>query len=187
MRQRRSLIKTMLIVSLFLFLAAIAVPSFAQRAADNDTGALPVSFILDSALEAHEQDIKEKMFEYKFEAASNDPAAQVDLVKERSDELKKDIASKKGILMALMARNDSVPDYQFAALTDEMSASIEKLNGWSKKLQDHAAGLTMLNGHKAYTDSVVPLIDDLNDARELASRASQVAKDKKNVNAGQKK
>jgi hypothetical protein len=45
----------------------------------------------------------------------------------------------------------------------------------------------MLNGHKAYTDSVVPLIDDLNDARELASRASQVAKDKKNVNAGQKK
>jgi len=187
MRQWRSLIKTMLIVSLFLILAAVAAPSHAQRAEDNNTGALPVTFILDSMLDAHEQDIKEKMFEYKFEAAGSDPAMQVGLVKERSDELKNDTASKKGLLMALLARNDSVSGRQFAALVDVTSAGIEKLNGWSKKLEEHAAELTMLNGHKAYTDSVEPLIDDLNDARELASKASQAAKDKKNANAGPKK
>ncbi len=192
MRQKRfpMVVLVLLLACILVIVLAMAAPACAQHAsADSSrgTGTPPVSFILDSMLEAHEQDIKEKMFEYKFEAAGNDPAAQVNLIKERSDELKNDTASKKGILMALMAMNDSVSGKQFAAITDEMSASIEKLNGWSKKLEEHAAGLVMLNGHKAYTDSVEPLINDLKDARELAFRASQAAKDKKSVNASQKK
>ena len=181
----------LLLACVLVIVLAMAVPALTQQASDNGsggggTGTPPVTFILDSMLDAHEQDIKEKMFEYKFEAASSDPAAQVALVKERSGELKSDTASKKGILVALMARNDSVSAKQFAALTDEMGTSIEKLNSLSKKLEEDAAGLVMLNGQKAYTDSVEPLISDLKDARELASRASQVAKDKKSVNVSQK-
>jgi len=188
MRQKRF---TMVILALLSACAmavalAIAIPALAQQAQDNASGGkgdMPVSFLLDSAIDAHEQDIKERMFEYKFEAASGNPDAQVALVKERSDELKNDTASKKGILKALMARNGSIPGKQLAAIVDEMSSGIEKLGGWSKKLEEHAAGLVMLNGQKAYTESIVPLMDDLEDARELASKASKAAKDKKNDNA----
>lgn len=185
MRQMRSpmVVLALLSVSILIIVLAMAAPACAQQAPDNGSkgaGTLPVSFILDSVLEAHEQDIKEKIFEYKFEAASNDPAVQADLVKERSDELKDDTAFKKGILMALMARKDLISGEQLSLLAEEMSVSIEKLNGRSKKLEEHAAGLTMLNGHKAYTDSVEPLIDDVKDAKELALKASQAAKDKKN-------
>jgi hypothetical protein len=187
MIQRLSLKIIMLIAGLFLLLVATSVPSFAQQAEANDTGALPITFILDSMMGAHEQDIKEKMFEYNFEAASDDPAAQVELVKKRSDELKHNTVLKKGILIALMARNGSVSGDQFAAIVDEMGAYIEKLNGWSKKLEEHAAGLAMLNGNKVYTDSVVPLMDDVKDAKDLASKASKEGKDKKNDNNGKKK
>ena len=190
MRQKRF---SLIFLALFLacvpaLVLAAAVPAGTQAVVNNSrgTGSPPVTFILDSMLNAHEQDIKEKMFENQFEAASNDPAAQVVLVNKRGAELKKATATKKSILKGLLAMNGAVSDSQFVALTDEVGGSIEMLNGRSKKLEEHAAGLVLLNGHKAYTDSVEPLISDVSDARELASKASQVAKDKKNANAGKK-
>ncbi len=166
---------------------AIAHPALAQQTPDNgskDAGGVPISFILDSAIDAHEQDIRDKMFEYKFEAAAGNPAGQVALVEERSNELKNDTAHKKSILKALMAKNGSVSGNKLAKMADELGASIDKLSGQSKKLEEYAAGLTLLYGSEAYTGPIEPLISEVNDARGLAQKASRAAKDNNNGNSG---
>jgi hypothetical protein len=191
MRRIRSRIKALFCLSLFiLFLACVmAIQAGAQPAAETsskNTGMMPLSFILDSSLDVHEQDIKENIFEYRFEAAKNDPSLQSSLVKKRSADLKNDAVDKKNMLKALMEDKGEFSDDQMAMLAEEMNSSIEKLNGWSRKLEEHAAGLTLLNGKNAYIESIVPLMGDISDAKELAIKMSQEAKDKKNGSANKK-
>jgi hypothetical protein len=158
-----------------VLLLSLAVPAYAS----NGTGALPVSFILDSALDAHEQDIKENIFEYKFNAANNDPTLQSELVQKRSEDLKKVTMNKKSFMQALIDNGGTIPDGQMEMLAEEMGKSFQKLDAWSKKLEEHAAGLTLLKGHKTYTDDIQPLMKDINDAKGLAMKAARDASDKK--------
>jgi hypothetical protein len=166
----------------FIIFLAMAVPAQAQQAADNtgDIGALPVSFILDNTLDAHAQDIKQNIYEYQFTAAAKDPAAQSGLLQKRSDDLKKDTMDKKKAISAILSRNGSISYEQLGAMASEMGSSIDRLNEWSKRLEEHAAGLSLLNGHKALTDPIVPLLSNIDDARGLAAKMAQAANDKKN-------
>lgn len=156
---------------LVIILLSIILPgaSTAQQAADNSM-AMPISFVLGSALDDHEQDIMENIFEYKFDAARSDPARQSGLVWKRSNELKSVANSKKAFLQALMEKNGTIPDGQIAGMAYSVGISVDKLNGWSKKLEEHAAGLTLLNGHKTYEDNVLPLFNDIKDAKGLSDK-----------------
>ncbi len=186
MRQKRF---PMIILALFLAcILAIALARAGIAMAEQPSGGgPPVTFILDDMISSHEQDIREKMFEYKFEAASGDPDKQAGLVVERSDELKREAEAKKGFLQALISGNSSLPDGQLMALADDTNVSLEKLNGRSKKLEEHAAGLAMLKGHGAYTDTV-RLTSEINEAKGLVSKAKKAAGNKANNDkAGPKK
>jgi hypothetical protein len=173
----------LLVIFSIIFLAA-ALPAQAQQAADNGTGddisALPVSFILDNTMDSHVQDILQNIYEYEFRAAADNPAAQSELVQKRSDGLMMDTLDKKEVMRSILSRNESISPEQLMALASEMNGSIDRLNGWSKKLEDHAAGLSLLNGHKAGKDPIVPLLSDINDVRGLAGKMAQVAKDNRN-------
>lgn len=185
----RSTLKLLALSTTMVLLLSVATAFHvsAQQGARSSSAnitALPLSFLLDSTLDSHAQDIKENIFEYQFQAAKNNPAAQSDLIKKRSDELKNDTIDKKNLLDALMEANASLTDEQRAIIADETNASVEKISHMSKNLEEHAAGLTLLDDHTAYTQSVMPLIDNINDTMDLAKKISHDAKDKKNTAAG---
>ncbi len=185
----RSVLKLLALSTAMVLLLSVATAFHvsAQQGAGSSGAnitALPLSFLLDSTLDSHEQDIKENIFEYEFQAAKDDPDAQSDLIKKRSQELKNDTIGKKNLLDALMGENASLTDEQRAIIADETNVSMEKIDHMSKKLEEHAAGLTLLDDHTAYTQSVMPLIDNINDTMDLAKKISQDAKDKKNTAAG---
>jgi hypothetical protein len=167
-----------------LALLTLYMPGQAQQAADNttanDIGALPVSFVLNNAIDAHEQDIRQKIFEYEFMAAENSPSVQSDLVRKRSEDLKKDTLGKKKVMSAILSRNGSISPEQLGALASEMSGNIDRLSGFTRKLEEKAAGLSLLNGHKTNTDTIAPLLNDISDGRGLAAKMIQAADDKKN-------
>ena len=151
-------------------LVLIALPAYAsaQQAADNNSDALamPLSFILDNALDTQAQDIQENIFEYKFDAASNSPDAQSSLLQKRTDDLASDANDKKAFLKALIKKNATIPGYQISDMAGSVGASMDQLDKWSKKLENHAAGLVLLKGRNA--TSVQPLINNIQDTKGLS-------------------
>jgi hypothetical protein len=182
---KRSSLKILVFSSVVLLLFFSAAAATAQQATNNSTGgAMPLTFILESALDSHAQDIQENIFEYKFEAANNDPAKQSILVQKRSNELKNATMGKKAFIQALLRHNGSISDEQMAGMADELGTSVQKLDVWSKKLEEHAANLAMLNGHRTYTDEILPLMGDIEEAKGMAEKLKDK---KKNVPPGQDK
>lgn len=158
----------------------------AQQASYNSSGAMPLSFILDDALDTHAQDIKENIFEYEFNSSQNDPSRQSALVQKRSDELAGEANDKKALIRALMRKNGTIPDDQIAGMADSISLSVDRLGNRSKKLGEYAAGLTMLNGHKAYTEKVLPLLSDISDTKGMSDKLKSEKKTSID-NSGKKK
>ncbi|MDI6897305.1 hypothetical protein [Methanocella conradii] len=176
-------VRIMALLSMVVVLsgAAIAAPGSAMQASDNgnaSSGSLPLYFIIDSTLGAHEQDIKDGIFEYEFEAARNDPALQASLIQKRCDELKSEVKNRKELLSALLLRDGVMRGDQLVAVAEEMNASIEKLDGRSRKLDGRAAGLGAANDKKAYEDSIIPLMSDLSNAQGMVATISQKANNK---------
>lgn len=178
----RSYHKALILIIAIVVLGAFSAiaPSFAQHAAavnasDSNIVSLPVSFVIDNAMNAQMQDIQENIFEYKFQAANNDTAAQEALVNSRSRQLNNDVASNEMFLNALISRNVSIPGSQLAALADQMNVSLGRMNKMSMKLQEHAAGLSLVNGHSENNNSAIPLISEINNTMALDQKVSQVA------------
>ncbi|HTY90657.1 MAG TPA: hypothetical protein VMC84_05715 [Methanocella sp.] len=165
-----SLFASLLVLAAILFIALPITASAQQQAFDSSSDAVPLSFILDNALDTHAQDIQENIFEYEFNAAGNDPGLQSALVLKRSDQLANETNHKKAFLQALIKKNDMVPDDQAAEMADSIGASVDRLGNWSKKLGEHAAGLSILNGHKAYSENVIPLISDINETKGISDK-----------------
>ncbi len=175
-------IKTLafVLMAVFAMAAALTVPSYAQLAQNNTTGndtiALPISAIIDSAINAHEQDIKEKIFEFKFASANNSPAVQADLIIARSDEIKKDASDDANLLNALAATNGSISDEQLAAMADETNKSMDKLDNWSKNLERHSGEVSARDVNKSYVDPVKPLMSNISNAQTIVANISHAAK-----------
>ncbi len=170
------------LTAVFVLSAAAMVPSFAQQAqnstTDDNTIALPISAILDSVLSAHEQDIKDKIFQYKFNSANNSPAVQADLIVARSNELKKSADDNENLMNALMASNDTISGEQLAAIAEETNESMGKLDNLSKDLEKHSGEVSSRTDHKSYVDPVKPLMNNITNAKTAVMKISQAAKEK---------
>lgn len=142
---------------------------------------MPLTFILESSLDSHAQDIQENIFEYQFSAANDDPEKQSLLVEKRGNELKETASKKKAFIQALLELDGAISDEQLAGMAELLDTSFEKLDKWSKKLEEKAAGLGILNGHKGYSD-LLPLKGDINSGKDLADRLKE-----KDVPPGQEK
>jgi hypothetical protein len=139
-----------------LVLAALAPHVSAQST--NDSGGLPLYFIIDSALDAHEQDIRDGIFEYRLQAVKDSPEMQAALIKGRYDELRLDVEMKKYLLGTLFKGGTMSAD-RLKAVAREMNASIEKLDGRSRSLEARMAGLGV-NDKKDYKDLTPPIMGE---------------------------
>jgi hypothetical protein len=179
-----------LLTALMLILVIIAIaPSFAQQAPGNASGnditSLPVSVILDNAMNQQMQDIQERIFEYKFQAASNDPTSQEALVNSRGRELANEAANNERFVSSLLSNNASLQGDQLAALSVVMNISTARLNNMSLELQYRAAGLSLPpNGSKGYSNSVLPLAGEINNTIKLDQKMLQAAMNKMADNGG---
>lgn len=178
-------IKMLLVSLLLMFILAIAMPANAQQtgqanATGDGAGNLPISAIIDQALNAHEQDIKDRMFDYQFNAAKDNPDAQANIVKKRGEELKAEANDKKSLIEALLNedQNGTIPEERLAAMMDETNKSLERVMNSSSIWEDHAMELTMVSGHQSYTGVIKPLVTELDQTRSMAQNESSKANDR---------
>ena len=164
---------------IFISIAIVAttgtVTAFASAqstTAGNDTGSLPVSFIIDNAISAHEQDIKDRMLDYEFNRTTNE-AVRANIVKDRSDELNAAALDQQAFLELL--NNDSnrglIPGDRLNAMLNATKNSITRISKSSddlqvkaQKIKDHASSVT--------TDSLVVNIKTASSMADNISRGN---------------
>jgi hypothetical protein len=169
------------LAALMLILVVVAIVlSFAQQAPGNPSGnditSLPISLVLDNAMNQQMQDIQERIFEYKFQAASNDPTSQEALVNTRGQELANEAANNERFVNSLLSNNVSLKGNQLAALADAMNISTARINNMSLDLQHRSAGLPLTdNGIEGNSNFVMPLVGEINNTIALDQKMSQAA------------
>jgi hypothetical protein len=152
-----------------LLIAMTSVPAATQQnATGQDIEEMPLSLVIDSAMTAHEQDIKDRMFDYEFDHAGSE-AAKVTIVKKRSNDLAAAALKKRAFLEALENQSSLIPDGRLKAMVNATISTIERMTGSSKKLQEKSK---KLDKH-AYTDSVTQAVAGLDNATMLADRVSK--------------
>jgi hypothetical protein len=154
-----------------LLIALTSMPATTQQdTTGQDIGEMPLSFVIDNAMTAHEQDIKDRMLDYEFDNAGSE-AAKAAIVKKRSDELAAAAMKKQAFLEAL--ENESslglIPDGRLNAMVKATISNINRMAGSSKKLQEKAKKL----GGPSDADPVAEAVAGLDNATLLADHVSK--------------
>lgn len=138
----------------------------------NDTEFLPVVMVIEGAISTHEEDIKESVFEYKFEKASSDPARQSEIVKERAEELQEVAKKKLSFLEAIMNESNKgkVRLGLYKQMVRETNISIDKISMSSYKLEDTAKKLKSVN-RSIDTSMVDSVTADVKKTKKFAQTA----------------
>lgn len=159
---------------IFIAMAIAAILAMATAAASaqktEDSGSLPVSLIIDNAISAHEQDIKDRMLDYEFNHTTSE-AVKANIVKDRIDELNTAALDKQALLEAL--DNDSnrgiIPGDRLEAMLNVTKGSIERIAASSNKLHEKAQ---KIKGHDT-SGTIDPVIVNINKASSLADNISR--------------
>ena len=152
-------------------MAIVTASASAQSTtAGNDTGALPVSLIIDNAISAHEQDIKDRMLDYEFNQTTSE-AVKANIVKDRSDELNAAALDQQAFLELL--NNDSnrglIPGDRLNAMLNATKTRITRISKSSDDLQIKSQ---KINGH-ASSGTIDPVVVNINTARSMADNISR--------------
>ncbi len=158
-------------ITALLYASLVILTAHGSAQSANDSGGLPLYFIIDNALDAHEQDIRDGILEYRLQAVKDSPETQAALIKGRYDELRSDVEKKKNLLGTLL-NGSAINADRLKAVAREMNASIEKLDGRSRSLEARMPGLGA-NGKKDYRELTPPLMGELSDAQGGSNSTSQ--------------
>lgn len=172
MRGHRELFIVLLMaIACCLLMALASMPAAAQQnTTGRDIGEMPLSMLIDSAITAHEQDIKDRMTDYEFDHAGTD-AAKASIVKKRSDELAA-VAMKKQAFLGVLEKESRlglIPEDRLNAMVMATISNIERMSGSSKKLQEKSKKL----GKNGYIDSLDQAVARLDNATILADKVSK--------------
>lgn len=152
-------------------MAIVTASASAQSTtAGNDNGALPVSLIIDNAISAHEQDIRDRMLDYEFNQTTSE-AVKANIVKDRSDELNAAALDQQAFLELL--NNDSnrglIPGDRLNAILNATKSRITRISKSSDDLQVKAQ---KINGHNS-SGTIDPVVVNINTARSMADNISR--------------
>lgn len=142
------------IIVILVLITAVWPVMGQQTAKDNSQDSLPISLLLDSVMSSHEQDIKERMFDYGFDHAI-DGTQQASLVKARNDELKAAMMERQAFLRAFnnSIYTRSLSAEQLQAIFDDVKARIDRMTSSSNKLEEKSSKIKKNNNENKNTDT----------------------------------
>ncbi|MCD1293599.1 hypothetical protein CUJ83_01125 [Methanocella sp. CWC-04] len=140
---------------------------------------LPVLLVIQDTMSSHEEDLKDRIFEYKMEKARSDSQKQAGLINERANELKESAKKKEGLINALVQENNngSISGEQFTLMLQETNKSIFKISQSSNKLKENVKSLMDKNKNLTIPD-LTPILLNLEGTASFAQNLSKSANDK---------
>jgi len=175
---KHSALAIMIFIAITVIAIATASASAQVTSGVDNSGSLPISLFINKAISAHEQDIKDRMFDYEFNQTASE-AERASIVKERTDELNAAALDNQAFLKAL--KNESsrglISSGRLDAMLNATKDSIERIAISSNRLQEKAQ---KIKGHDI-AGTVNPLISNINGASLLADNISKGARTRNNT------
>jgi hypothetical protein len=145
------------------------------NASAGNTAQLPVSLVIQNALNGQMQDVQQNIFNYQFQAAGNNTPAQAALVDSRSLQLANAASANERLISTLLTSNGSIPQGRLVAMADQMNASLTRIDNMSIGLQHRASALSGASGRNNSVSPVSSLMGQLNYTMSLDRQVSGMA------------
>lgn len=164
-----------------LLLLCYLITSFAMPVSADDTISpanlsMPFSIIIGETMSAHEEDIKDRIFEYRLQKAANDISKQNDLLMQRSEDLRKSATEKERLVNALIRESDNgnLSIEQFSTAFNETIASLDKISISTKKLEE-SMGKMQSSSSSAFYASDINIKANIEKTKFIVENVSNMA------------
>ena len=170
MKSYRQVMFLLIAVAVILMASTSAYAARGNNSTSNGITGMPVSFLIDDIMSVHENDIKDNMFEHKFESASVDPSKQAQIIIERAREINETAEKTQKRVSALSAEadNGTVSRGQISKIFDASDLAMDRISASSAKVEDRVKNISKSNG--THESDLSAAISELEKARNTTGQ-----------------